>query len=353
MSAATLAQLAPVSPVLSSLAIGAAQSMQGLIFPRLPQVRVSPKAARGTIFVEASSGMLGSPQVIKTQLGAPYPVREFGAPTTVTYACEEYKLQSGVIARKLEERSQFPVPLEEREAKALGRKIALDIEAQAAALMFGTGNWPDDTLANITGAGAQWSTFATATPLIDIQLVKVLVRESAYGRDPDTVILGRQCADAFARSLHAGGMRVVTSGAAAVSRVVANDQYLVDLVRGELGLTLLIGGARRRTSVDGATHAAGYLWGKSMWVGCLEDADAVANESGDIMARACAALMVIEDGLTAEGVSMDGVSMPITMRRVETGPPATALGVVVAGEAYVDEVVLDTNMGYLVTAVVA
>jgi len=352
MSASTLAQLAPVSPVLSSLAIGAAQSMAGLVFPRLPQVRVAPTASRGTIFVEASSGMLGSVQVATTALGADYPRRSLGAPTTVAYACDELKIASEIIPRKLSQRSQFPVALEEREAAAIGRKLALDIEARAAALMFGTGNWPDDTLANITGAGAQWGTIATATPLIDMQLAKVLVRESAYGRDADTVILGRQCADAFARSLHSSGVRVVTSGAAAVTRVVANDQYLIDLVRGELGLTLIIGGARRQTSADGATATAGYIWGKSMWVGCLEGADAVANESGDIMARATGALMVIEDGLSGEGVSMDGIALPMTVRSVETMPPQ-AVGTIVAAEAYVDEVVLDSNMGYLVTAVVA
>jgi hypothetical protein len=86
MSAANQSQLAPVSPILSGAAIGAAQSLQGLVFPFLPIQPVVPTASKGTIFVENSSGYMGSPQVVATALGADYPRRALGAPTTVTYS---------------------------------------------------------------------------------------------------------------------------------------------------------------------------------------------------------------------------------------------------------------------------
>jgi hypothetical protein len=352
MSAANLSQLAPVSPILSGAAIGAAQSVAGLVFPKLPIQQVAPTAHRGTIFVEASSGYMGSPQVVATALGADYPRRALGAPTSVLYSCEEYKLASDVIPTKLSQRSQFPTDLSEREAGAIGRKLALDMETRTADLFFNASNWPDAALGAVSGAGSQWSTTVTATPMQDLHLIKTILRAQAYGRDADTVIMGREVADALAVSLAASGIRVVTSGAAPAARQVASDAFLVDMVRAELGLNLIIGGGRKQTSADGLAFASSYIWGKSLWMGCLEGADTVANASGDIMSRAVAALLLVEDGLSGQGVSMDGIALPISVRSYETAPPQ-AVGTIVAAEVYSDEVVCDTNLGYLVTAVVA
>jgi hypothetical protein len=352
MSAANLNQLAPVSPILSGAAIGAAQSVAGLVFPRLPIQQVAPTAHRGTIFVEASSGYMGSPQVVATALGADYPRRALGAPTTVLYSCEEYKLASDVIPTKLSQRSQFPTDLSEREAGAIGRKLALDMETRTADLFFNASNWPDAALGAVPGAGSQWSTTVTATPMQDLHILKTILRAQAYGRDADTVIMGREVADAMAISLAASGIRVVTSGAAPAARQVASDAFLVDMVRAELGLSLIIGGGRKQTSADGIAFASSYIWGKSLWMGCLEGADSVANASGDIMTRAVAALLLVEDGLSGQGVSMDGIALPISVRSYDTAPPQ-AVGTIVAAEVYSDEVVCDTNLGYLVTAVVA
>ena len=352
MSAANQNQLAPVSPILSGAAIGAAQSLQGLVFPFLPIQPVVPTASKGTIFVENSSGYMGSPQVVATALGADYPRRALGAPTTVLYSCEEYKLASDVIPTKLSQRSQFPTDLSEREAGAIGRKLALDMETRTADLFFNASNWPDAALGAVPGAGSQWSTTVTATPMQDLHILKTILRAQAYGRDADTVIMGREVADAMAISLAASGIRVVTSGAAPAARQVASDAFLVDMVRAELGLSLIIGGGRKQTSADGIAFASSYIWGKSLWMGCLEGADSVANASGDIMTRAVAALLLVEDGLSGQGVSMDGIALPISVRSYDTAPPQ-AVGTIVAAEVYSDEVVCDTNLGYLVTAVVA
>ena len=50
MSAANQSQLAPVSPILSGAAIGAAQSLQGLVFPFLPIQPVVPTASKGVSY---------------------------------------------------------------------------------------------------------------------------------------------------------------------------------------------------------------------------------------------------------------------------------------------------------------
>ena len=353
MSAQSLSQLAPVSPLLSGAAIGAAQSLAGLVFPRLPIQPVAPSAFKGTVFVESSTSYMGSPQVVQTALGADYPRTAMGSPTTVNYECVEYKLASEIIPQKLTQRSQFPTPLEQRQAAALGRKLALDMEARAASLFFATGNWANVALAGVTGAGSQWNATVTATPMEDLHAIKIIAREQGYGRNPDTIIMGREVADAFATSLAAKSVYVAGgAGAAASSQQVANDQMLIDMVRTQLGLNLIIGSAKAQTSAPGAVLASSYLWGKSVWCGSLEGADTAAGTGGDIMARAVAGLLIVEDGLSGQGLSMDGISLPISVRSYETAPPQ-AVGMIVAGEVYSDEVVLDANLGYLVTAVVA
>jgi hypothetical protein len=55
MSASNLSQLAPVSPILSGAAIGAAQSAGGLVFPFLPIQAVAPNAYKGKVWVESST----------------------------------------------------------------------------------------------------------------------------------------------------------------------------------------------------------------------------------------------------------------------------------------------------------
>jgi hypothetical protein len=352
MSASNLSQLAPISPILSGAAIGAAQSAGGLVFPFLPIQAVAPNAYKGKVWVESSTSYMGSPQVVQTALGADYPRASMGTPTTVDYECVEYKLASEIIPQKLTQRSQFPTPLEERQAGGIGRKLAYDMERRVASLFFGTGNWVNAALAAVPGTGSQWDTLVTATPMQDLHKVKTITRDQAYGRAPDTLIMGRQVADAFANSFAASGIRVVTSGAAVASQQIATDAYLVDLVRRELGLRLLIGNQRAQTSAPGAAHASDYVWGKSLWMGCLDGADTASNGAGDIMARAVAALLIVEDGLTGQGLSMDGIALPISVRSYETAPPQ-AVGTIVAAEVYSDEIVLDANLGYLVTAVVS
>lgn len=356
MSAQSLSQLAPISPLLSGAAIGAAQSLADLVFPRLPIQPVAPSAFKGTVFVESSTSYMGSPQVVQTALGADYPRAAMGSPTTVNYECVEYKLASEIIPQKLIQRSQFPTPLEQRQASGLGRKLALDMEARAAALFFGTGNWSNAALAAVPGTGSQWNVTVSATPMEDLNALKIIAREQGYGRNPDTLIMGRQVADAFCSSLVAKGIiapgGAATTGVSAIQRSIANDAFLIDMVRTQLGLNLIIGSAKQQTSAPGAALTSAYVWGKSVWCGSLEGADTAAGTGGDIMARAVAGLLIVEDGLSGQGLSMDGIALPISVRSHETAPPQ-AVGMIVAGEVYSDEIVLDANLGYLVTAVVA
>jgi hypothetical protein len=50
--------------------------------------------------------------------------------------------------------------------------------------------------------------------------------------------------------------------------------------------------------------------------------------------------------------TLRAAKLPVSVREYLTAPPQ-AVGSIVAGEVYSDEVVCDANLGYLVTAVVS
>lgn len=337
-----------VSPLLSGAAIGAAQQLR-LVASGMPQARVPATSYHGQVFIESSASFMGSPTNLKTSLTADYPRTQAGDPTTVSFTCEEYKLASAVIPDKLMERSQFPADLLSREAAAIGRKLALDMESRLATLFFSTGNWPDAALVALGGGGIQWSNYTTAKPDLDIDVAMVAAREGAYGRNPDTIILGQQVIDAYRRCLQAQGVAVVGSGAARADLLTEADA--IGRIQSLFGLRVLVGSARSNTSAPGLTPSGAYLWGKSFWIGCLQDAD-VGVAGSDVMVRPVGALLIVEDRVGAAGISMDGLTLPIAVSEHISEPPQ-AKGRLVAGECYTDEIVCDANLGYLVTAVAA
>lgn len=337
-----------VSPLLSGAAIGAAQQLS-LVASGLPQARVPAQSYHGQVFIESSGSYMGSPQNLKTSLSADYPLTQAGDPTVVSFSCEEYKLASAIVPDKLLERSQFPADLLSREAAAIGRKLALDMESRVANLFFSAGNWPDSALAALGGGGIQWSNYTTAKPDLDIDVAMVLARESAYGRNPDTIILGQQVIDAYRRCLQAQGVAVVGSGAARADILTEADA--ISRIESLFGLKVLIGSARANTAAPGLAVSGSYIWGKSFWIGCLQDTDAAVAGS-DVMVRPVAGLLIVEDRVGAVGISMDGLTLPIAVSEHISEPPK-AKGKLVAGECYTDEIVCDTNLGYLVTAVAA
>ena len=71
-----------------------------------------------------------------------------------------------------------------------------------------------------------------------------------------------------------------TTGVAAIQRSIANDAFIIDMVRTQLGLNLIIGNAKAQTSAPGAALTSAYVWGKSVWCGSLEGADMAAGTGG-------------------------------------------------------------------------
>jgi len=351
MAGYTTAQLAPINPILSSIGVvGAMQDLGGLVFPKLGNstVRVAPRDHQGTIFVAPSASMLGTPQALETALGADYPQRSLGAPTTVTYRTVERKLASDVLPQRLLERSQMPAAIEEFEAQSIARSLALAVEAEVLTLFSTTGNWTGTAaLTALTGgAGVQWSTTATAAPMSDLRAAIEVFRAQCFGMRPDTVIMSRAVAAAVARSAEARGIAIVTQGAAAISRPVASDEYLIAAFRADLQLDLIIADGRRQTSADGLAHTSADLLTDTVWLGRLGEGARAAGS--DVLVRPTAMVLVVEDPLDGLGVNSGGLVLPMSIRSTMTVPP-TAAGVIITGEVYVDAVATMAQAGYTLT----
>lgn len=352
--------LAPVSPVLSVVASGAMQSMDRLIGRKLlPRVRVSGKAANGTVFVENSGSFLGLSQGaglgLRRPANAAFPTMQTADPTTVTYACEEFALASPLIPDTHMRRSQFPDDLPQREAEAVGRNLALQEEQRISQLFFATANWPDAALAAVSGAGAQWNNHNTATPLTDLEILRQSLYEQYMGVMPDTVIIGAAPAWNLVRCAQFRGVFFVTSGAASNVNAVINEEAAKQIIRDQIGIpNVYFGKARVRTSNPAQTLTAGYLWGTSVWIGCLDGANPVGLDGGSVRTRPVAALGIDEETVVSDALPqlVSGMAAPLVAGQTYQQPPA-APGVVVWARHSTDEIVLDTNGGLLTTAVTA
>lgn len=341
--------ISPVSPILSGIAIGAIQPLR-LVCAQVGVTQVdvmSGKATRnGTVFVQDSADWMGGPETDHTAIGGDYPMMEARAKSTVTYALEEYK-RAAFVADAHERFSQVPGSLVSENAAMVGRYLALQFERRCASLFFSTGNWPDAALVDIGGGGVQWSTPSTAKCDSDIDAAKVTARETAYGLEPDTIIIGQQALDAYRRCVQAQGIAVVTSGAAQGN--ILTESQAVDRIASLHGLRVIVGSARYNSAAPGLAASGAYIWGKSFWIGCLGGGAGAATGSGVVVTPRAALLLADTMG---SPLNLGGVTLPMVADQTLQLPPK-AKGTVVSAECYTDEIVTDANLGYLVTAVVA
>lgn len=341
--------ISPVSTLLGGIAIGAAQKLDLVVsaIGVTPVPSAGGKAQRnGTIFVQDSASLMGGPETDQTAIGADYPLLEQAAKSTVTYRLEEYK-RAAFVAEAHERYSEVPGSLVQESAAFIGRYLALKLEARVASLFFSTGNWPDAALVDIGGGGVQWSTYSTAKPDNDLDALRVLAREQGYGAEPDTLIIGQQAFDAYRRCIQSQGIAVVTSGAARGD--ILTREAAIQRIESIHGVRCIVGSARHNTAAPGLATSGAYIWGKSMWMGTLGGGIGTQTDSGMVLTPRAA--VVLADTMGSP-LNLSGITLPMSGGQVLQVPPK-AKGTIVHAECYTDEIVCDTNLGYLVTSVAA
>jgi hypothetical protein len=201
--------------------------------------------------------------------------------------------------------SQYPGSEEARLARKVSRVIKLAREKRAADLLFGTGNFNNDSATNEFGGKFN---AAGAEPLSDLHELKDTVFEAAHGINPDTLIFGRQVFRQLARNPEVRGFAGSAAAGIASGERVLNDEVVIGVLRDVLGIpNIYVGQARQDTAVPGATASESYIWtGDSLFMGILKGSDAIVQKSGNVKGMPVAALnLAFNDMVAGQYDSLD------------------------------------------------
>lgn len=199
----------------------------------------------------------GNPPYRAAGAGYPRDVERFGSDTytTVESGYEE------VVDQRDKNRYKHMFDAELAAAKRARRKLLMNREKIAAALVFNTTTWTGSALT--TAVGTPWSTVASATPLTDITAALIKIYNNS-GLKGDTLIIAyatflnlRNCAQMLDRLKYNGLTGVKPADITA------------DILAQALGVKrVLVAAQPRLTSNEGATAAIASVWGATMAMVC-------------------------------------------------------------------------------------
>lgn len=272
--------IAPVDPILTGRVLGAVPdpsllSNQGVV----EELNVNRGALDGTIFIEPRRPFMGDANhtSLARAPGADHKQLAGGDPSTETYSVRSIFGAERGLPVELEEASQFPIALREREASILRSAMMLNREVNLASLLFTTGNWTGTVACNAltSGGSAKWSDTA-ARPLAGLIQAVESYRQQNGGIMPDTLVMGHTAANALRTNDEMRGIvRIATANGSALA-AGADRPLSVPAVQAaiaaELGIPegrVFIGSARRETAASGATSSEADIWTDTCWFGNL------------------------------------------------------------------------------------
>lgn len=181
--------------------------------------------------------------------------------TKDSYVCLEYGVEEPVDDKEAEMYSEFFVAEQVATARAVDG-VLREAEKRAAAAIFNTAVWTGAALT--TAVGTSWATWASATPITDIENACRKVWTGS-GLWPDTLVIARetfrnlrQCAEVRAR--------ITASGAGDVDRAaeitLAQLAQVFDLPK------ILVGGGAKNTANLSAAASIGSIWSRNRAMVC-------------------------------------------------------------------------------------
>lgn len=296
--ASSYTNLHPVDEVLTNLVVEAVQSDDSLIADKIFETIKVPERS-GTLLVEETRNFMGAGAGLdlETAPGSSRPSIGGFDRTSQTFFTGKYSAQDHIAMEDILD-SQYPGSEEARIAKKVARVMKLAKEKRAADLLFGTGNFNNDTAANEFGGEFD---DANAEPLSDLYDLKNTVFEAAHGINPDSLILGHKVFRTLAKNPEVRGFAgTASAGLASGSRILANEAVM-QVLRDVLGIpNIFVGSARQDTAVPGATSSEGFIWDQaSIFMGILRGSDSIVQKSGNVKGMPVAALNFEFSGMIA------------------------------------------------------
>ena len=303
--ASSYSNLHPVDQILTSLVQEAIPSDDQLIADKVFETIRIPERS-GTLLLEETRNFMGAGAGLDLQRAPGSSRATIGGfdRTSQTFKALIYAASDSIAMEDIFD-SQYPGSEEARLAKKVSRVIKLAREKRAADLLFGTGNFNNDSATNEFGGKFN---AAGAEPLSDLHELKDTVFEAAHGINPDTMIFGRQVFRQLARNPEVRGFAGSAAAGIASGERVLNDEVVIGVLRDVLGIpNIYVGQARQDTAVPGATASESYIWtGDSLFMGILKGSDAIVQKSGNVKGMPVAALnLAFNDMVAGQYDSLD------------------------------------------------
>jgi hypothetical protein len=303
--ASSYSNLHPVDQILTSLVQEAIPSDDQLIADKVFETIRIPERS-GTLLLEETRNFMGAGAGLDLQRAPGSSRATIGGfdRTSQTFKALIYAASDSIAMEDIFD-SQYPGSEEARLARKVSRVIKLAREKRAADLLFGTGNFNNDSATNEFGGKFN---AAGAEPLSDLHELKDTVFEAAHGINPDTLIFGRQVFRQLARNPEVRGFAGSAAAGIASGERVLNDEVVIGVLRDVLGIpNIYVGQARQDTAVPGATASESYIWtGDSLFMGILKGSDAIVQKSGNVKGMPVAALnLAFNDMVAGQYDSLD------------------------------------------------
>ncbi|HET7558878.1 MAG TPA: major capsid protein [Limnochordia bacterium] len=175
---------------------------------------------------------------------------------SINFVLNEYTLRESVTDEDIAQADSPFTPLEDAAANAR-EKVMIVKEKAAAAFLFSTTQWSKNTTLSGTD---QWSDYANSDPFDDVKTAILSVAQNSLRR-PNKIVMGIQVMETIKN--HPDLIdRVKYTGSQSITAQALARLWEVDQV--------LVGEAVENTAKEGAADSLGFIWGKGVWIGYVE-----------------------------------------------------------------------------------
>jgi len=247
------------------------------------------------------------------------PIFEFGFDDEDTYITKAYGLKS-IVTRHDMKQNDKPIDADKDTMQSLTELLAVDRELRVATAMLST-----STFTSVTKAvGTQWGTKATSTPVDNLELAVVTVR-NACGILPNVIIADWEV---FFRLANHPDVMAANN---LVGKGPLKRETVLKVISDWLGIKALVGSSMYNTSQAGIAASLSKTWANDVFIGYI-------NPKPTLKCQTCAMTFELKPGRE--------------VRRWDVNDPPGAHFILVREEG-LDEKIIDANCGYVIENAIA
>lgn len=274
--------------------------------------------------------------------GAVIPLLQDGAPTTVSYDCQEYAGKL-FLDRTTKSRSQYPHELRDRKLAIVRRAMLDDYERAMATLLFTGSTWGSNTTALTALSGYSGAKFGAsgANEIADLNIGINLIEDQCDQR-PTDMLIGISAWRALKRS--EGFMAQFSANR---DKLVLSDTELMRILADRLEIERIhVGRARSETANPGLTSSKADIWTDNVLLYVRGEGGTEVDGGAVVGTNAAVSVHERIEGLPS---AAEANGLPLGGWDWESNDPP---GTWIAGGHSFDLLVTEQDAGHLITDVV-